>query len=184
MNPYYSDEFGTLYLGDSKEILPNLEPNSVDMAITSPPYWKARRYISDNELGQEPDFRDYINNLCKILDFVKCSLHEKRGSLFVNIGDKYMSKVSGSGGRNTKQLTNTGSFFNASKAASTLPDGSLVDIPGRFSIQMIDEWSWILKHRIIWYKPNAFVTSNKKKFTLDYELIYHFILDPKNYYFT
>jgi site-specific DNA-methyltransferase (adenine-specific) len=50
-------------------------------------------------------------------------------------------------------------------------------------MMMVDEYGWILKHDVIWHKPNAFVTSNKKKFTFDYEHLYHFVLDTKKYYF-
>lgn len=38
MKPYYSDEHVTLYLGDSLDVLPELETNSVDAVITDPPY--------------------------------------------------------------------------------------------------------------------------------------------------
>ena len=183
MNPYYQDDFGTLFCGNSLEILPTLEPNSINMVMTSPPYWKARKYDNDNELGQEADFNLYINNLCKIFDFVKIPLLNE-GSLFVNIGDKYFSKSNGTGGKNSRQhLTNPNSFFESTKVIPLMPQGSLIDIPNRFAIQMVDDWLWILKHRIIWHKPNAFPTSNKKKFTLDYEFIYHFVLNAQEYYF-
>lgn len=39
-NPYYETELGKLYCGDAKDILPQLEENSVDLVITDPPYPK------------------------------------------------------------------------------------------------------------------------------------------------
>ncbi len=36
MKPYYSDDYATIYLGDCREILPQLEP--VDLVLTDPPY--------------------------------------------------------------------------------------------------------------------------------------------------
>ena len=36
MKPYYQDAYVTIYLGDCREILPNLEP--VDLVLTDPPY--------------------------------------------------------------------------------------------------------------------------------------------------
>lgn len=51
MEPYYQDEYGTLYCGDSKEVLSKLSPNSVDMVITSPPYWALRSYKTASWIG-------------------------------------------------------------------------------------------------------------------------------------
>ncbi len=36
--PYYEDEHVTLYCGDCREVLPTLEPDSVDLVLTDPPY--------------------------------------------------------------------------------------------------------------------------------------------------
>lgn len=38
MRPYYSDEWVTLYHGDSREVLAGMADGSVDVSITSPPY--------------------------------------------------------------------------------------------------------------------------------------------------
>ena len=36
MNPYYEDEFVTLYCGDNREVLPNI--SGVTAVVTDPPY--------------------------------------------------------------------------------------------------------------------------------------------------
>ena len=38
MNPYYRDDHVTIYHGDSRCLLPTLEPESVDLILTDPPY--------------------------------------------------------------------------------------------------------------------------------------------------
>ena len=38
MTPYYQDDLVTIYHGDCREILPTLEPGSVDLVLTDPPY--------------------------------------------------------------------------------------------------------------------------------------------------
>jgi site-specific DNA-methyltransferase (adenine-specific) len=38
MKPYYADELVTLYHGDCREILPELDPASVDLVMTDPPF--------------------------------------------------------------------------------------------------------------------------------------------------
>ena len=44
MEPYYDKDGCTIYLGDCREILPTLEPASVNCCVTSPPYWGLRDY--------------------------------------------------------------------------------------------------------------------------------------------
>lgn len=36
--PYYSDDLVTLYHGDCRDVLPGLDPASVDLVLTDPPY--------------------------------------------------------------------------------------------------------------------------------------------------
>lgn len=38
MKPYYEDDFATIYHGDCREILPNIDPSSVALILTDPPY--------------------------------------------------------------------------------------------------------------------------------------------------
>ena len=44
MELYFETELGKLYCGDAKDILPELEENSVDLIITDPPYLKEFLY--------------------------------------------------------------------------------------------------------------------------------------------
>ena len=57
--------------GDSLEVLKTLPDESVDCAITSPPYWALRDYGCDGQLGLEPTFQEYVDKLCNIFDEVK-----------------------------------------------------------------------------------------------------------------
>lgn len=181
MRLYYETDLGKLYLGNALNIGDILESKSIDMCITSPPYWALREYASYRELGQEPSLDLYVENLVKIFDAIKPIISET-GSLFVVIGDTYASKSKGTGGKTKKQLTNSGSFFKVKKFDSKLPDKSLCNVPARFSIAMQDA-GWILRNTIIWHKPNSFVTSAKDRYTLDYEFVYFFTKINKGYYF-
>jgi DNA modification methylase len=45
VNPYYADDLVTLYLGDCREVLPQLELEaSIDLALTDPPYNVGKDY--------------------------------------------------------------------------------------------------------------------------------------------
>ncbi len=182
MKPYYQDEFGTLYNEDSLELLYQLPKNSVNMVITSPPYWALRNYNVDGQLGQEFTFKEYITKLCEYFNGTWDLLTDD-GSLWVNIGDTYYSKSKGSGGHSKKQDSNKGSWYSGLKIkGDELPERSLCQIPNRFAIEMQDI-GWILRNSIIWRKPNQMVTSAKNRFTHDYEYIFWFLKKNKNYYF-
>lgn len=181
MEFYFENRLGKLYLGDTKDIGTVLEKDSIDMCITSPPYWALREYADSDELGQESSFKDYVNNLVSLFDSIYPIIKET-GSLWVNIGDTYFSKSKGTGGKTKKQLTNPGSFFSPTKFISDLPDKALCNIPARFYIAMQDN-GWILVNTIIWHKPNAWVTSAKRRFTVDFEYLYWFVKDIDKYYF-
>lgn len=181
MSVYHKTKLGKLYLDNSLNISEILEPKSIDMCITSPPYWALRNYTNDEELGQETHLNDYIDNLVSIFNHIYPIL-KSTGSLWVVIGDTYYSKSKGTGGKTKKQLTNSGSFFQAKRFESDLLEKSLCNIPARFSIAMQDT-GWILRNDIIWHKPNAWVTSAKNRFTVDYEHVYWFTKIPKGYYF-
>lgn len=59
---------------------------------------------------------------------------------------------------------------------------SLVQIPTRFALMMLDELDFILRNEIIWHKPNAMPSSVSDRFTIDFEKLYFFV-KSKKYYF-
>jgi len=46
--PLYTTEYGAAYVGDSLELLDQLEPNSIDLVITSPPFALQRQKTYGN----------------------------------------------------------------------------------------------------------------------------------------
>lgn len=65
-----------------------LADSSVDLIVTSPPYWKKRNYGLKNELGQEAKKKDYIERLVSICAKWKRIL-KPHGSVFINLGDGF-----------------------------------------------------------------------------------------------
>lgn len=45
MTPLIDDPDFTLYVGDVRDVLRELEPESVHCTVTSPPYWGLRDYV-------------------------------------------------------------------------------------------------------------------------------------------
>lgn len=86
-----SQERSPLFLqGDAKEILAALPSSSVDMVITSPPYFHKREYLGGG-IGLEPDYREYIEALVVICAEVYRVL-KPTGSFWLNLGDSYQHK--------------------------------------------------------------------------------------------
>lgn len=175
---------------DALSGLKSLPDKSISCFISSPPYWALRSYLDDNdpnkkyELGQEPTFKEYLNNLIIIFQEVYRVLRDD-GCCFVNLGDTFYGGNKGQGGMNSKQPTNSGSVFVDGakfKVASEIKSKSLCNIPYRFAIKMTDELGWIQRNLIIWHKPNKFPESCKDRFTVDFEPILFFVKN-KNYDF-
>lgn len=65
---------------------------SIDVIITSPPYWRRRDYNHPDQLGQENNVLDYISKLTSTIDSWK-PLLRKHSSIFINVGDTYENKA-------------------------------------------------------------------------------------------
>lgn len=79
-----------LLLGNAKAILSTLPDESIDCAMTSPPYWGKREYANGG-IGLESSWQEYVANLAEIFLEVKRVL-KPQGSFWLNIGDTYKSK--------------------------------------------------------------------------------------------
>lgn len=73
----------------SSEILNELNDNSIDCIITSPPYFNKRVYTNKGELGQEKSVSEFVDNLVDHLKDYKRVLKDT-GSFYLNIGDSYL----------------------------------------------------------------------------------------------
>ena len=93
MKPYFETELGQLYCGDCLDIMLKLDCK-VDLIVTSPPYWNARKYMDNSkELGQS-DYLTYLNDLtkrwskcCEILNY-GCRLVINMGEIFYHLPDE------------------------------------------------------------------------------------------------
>lgn len=177
-------EVNKILIGNSVDVLKTLEPNSVSCCVTSPPYWMLRDYGNTEQLGNEPDFNDYIKKLCDIFDGVKTALRED-GTCWVNLGDTYYNPTS----KKTKEQIQSNPLAkniynftaNSYGGMHQLPNKCLVGIPMRFAIEMMNR-GWILRNTIIWHKNNSMPSPVKDRFTPDFEYVFFFTKN-KNYWF-
>lgn len=94
---FYEDKAVTLHHGDTLEVLRTLPDESVNCAVTSPPYFGLRDYGNPGQYGLEPSPAAYVDNMRAVFAEVRRVL-AKDGTLWLNIGDSYVG--SGSLGRN------------------------------------------------------------------------------------
>lgn len=164
-----------IYYIDALEGLKQLDDESIDCIVTSPPYWKLRDYGVEGQLGQENHFNEYIEKLLIIFNECKRVL-KKSGTCWVNIGDTYSSNSSYSKGGRAGYERKEGMFKH-----KPLQEKSLCLIPQRFSIAMVDN-GWICRNEIIWHKRNCIPSSVRDRFTVDFEHLFFFV-KSKKYWF-
>ena len=77
--------------GDSRKMA-ELADQSVDLVITSPPYWQLKDYGTKNQIGYNDSYEEYINNLNLV--WQECYRVLNNGCrLCVNIGDQFARAV-------------------------------------------------------------------------------------------
>lgn len=77
--------------GRAAEVLASLPDGCANAAVTSPPYWQARRYAGDSDLGHEETPEAYVEAVVAELDELGRVLAAD-GSLWLNLGDTYLKK--------------------------------------------------------------------------------------------
>jgi len=77
--------------GDSRQ-MSELSDKSVHLIITSPPYWQLKDYGTDNQIGFNDSYENYINNLNLVWAECFRVLHDGC-RLCINIGDQFARSV-------------------------------------------------------------------------------------------
>lgn len=147
--------------------LKQLDSDSVDICVTSPPYWGQR---GDDGIGTEADPRDYVRNLSAILLEVMRVLRPS-GVLWLNIGDSYNTPINWSFedhvhstlGADKKGLAITNSAYTKNrgsrrafieKEVGWLQYGNLLMLPNRVVMALCDAGS-LYRGEVIWAKTKA-----------------------------
>ncbi len=157
-----------------------LEDNSIDCVVTSPPYWGLRDYGIKGQLGLEPTYQEHIKNIVELFRVMKPKLKDL-ATVWLNYGDSYATSING---RKAKDIKNDDRMF-VDKPFSTvkgfLKHKDLVMIPNRIAIALQEDGWWI-RSEIIWHKPNPMPESVKDRPTSSHEKIW-LITKSKNYYY-
>lgn len=147
--------------------LKTVPSNSVDICVTSPPYWGQR---GDEGVGTEIDPRDYVANLVEIFTEVLRVL-KPSGLLWLNIGDSYNTPINwkfedhvhSTLGADKKGLAATNSAYTKNrgsrrafidKTAGWLQYGNLLMLPNRVVMGLCDRGA-LFRGEVIWAKRKA-----------------------------
>jgi len=176
----------TVLRGDARAL--PLPDASVDLIVTSPPYWALRSYTDGGEhysgqIGSEPTPGEYI---AALLDCTRewMRVLKPTGSLWVNLGDKYSSPGGHTDNTASSRLQGRPNLRKQGRAdRSTATHGvaakSLFGLPWRYAIRCIDELGLILRAEVVWSKPSALPESVTDRVRRSHEQWFHFTLRPR-----
>ena len=159
---YHQDEALTLLLGDAREQLASLPADSVQTAVTSPPYWGLRDYGVSGQLGLEPTLTEYLAGMIDVFRQIHRVLRPD-GSLWLNMGDAYNSGTSAK--RPPSKTGSVGHWKNGGKLgderinAPGLKVKDLIGTPWRVALALQED-GWWHRGEIIWHKTNASPETN------------------------
>lgn len=135
------------------------------------------------QLGREPIFQMYVDHIVMVAAEVKRVL-KPTGNFYLNLGDTYSTK-SGSGHvyGNLFDDNEYGSedFKREVLGNQSTPEKSLMNIPHRVAIRIVDELRMAERNDIAWVKPNGLPGSWEDRMTVRKEYVFHFV-KSKRYY--
>lgn len=171
----------TLVLRGDARALP-LPDESVDLIVTSPPFYALRSYSDGGEhypgqIGSEPTPAEYIATL------VDCTAEWIRvlkptGSIFVDLGDKYSDRGHGP---NRGHGTGRGPQATALSQTRGPREKSLLLLPERYRIAAVDQLGLIARAVITWHKPNGLPESVTDRVRRSHEDWVHLTKRPRYY---
>jgi len=174
--------------GDVRAVLPTLADCSVQMCVTSPPYWGLRSYLPDGhpdkhlEIGSEATVDEWVGVMVQVFREVRRVLRDD-GLLFLNLGDSYSTGTSA--GRQASAAVDHGGWANGSRGGrraevAGLKTKDLIGQPWMVAFALRAD-GWWLRQEIIWEKPGPMPESCRDRCTKAHEHI--FLLSKRSTYF-
>lgn len=180
--------------GDCLELIKLLPDNSIDIVVTSPPYWGQRL---SNGLGVEDDPRLYLSRLEKIFISLLPKLKEE-GILWINLGDAYNTPVNwnsdayiySSLGADKNGLNKNNSAYIKPRAKrkpfidkniNWLRYGNLLALTYRLVLNLCDK-GFLFRGEIIWKKKNPMPEGKCRRPHRQHESIYLFAKNENHHF--
>lgn len=160
-----------------------LADSSVDLIVTSPPYFALRSYTDGGkhyagQIGSESNPAEYIAALiectCEWVRVLKPS-----GSIFVDLGDKYSGAATPGGKSSSTLVGTTGHTRRVGGRRAPGRPKSLLLLPERYRIACVDQLGLIVRSVIIWSKPNGLPESVTDRVRRSHEDWVHLTKAPR-----
>jgi len=166
----------TALTGDNRILLQQVESESVQTCVTSPPYWGLRDYDHPAQIGAEESPDQYVQNLVEVFREVHRTLRSD-GTLWLNLGDSY-ARNGGTGSHGPNAVVgNTRKLIQRRNCKVPevwgLKDRDLIGMPWRVAFALQAD-GWILRSRITWIKKSPMPESVKNRPTNATEEIFLF----------
>ncbi|HVW93944.1 MAG TPA: site-specific DNA-methyltransferase [Devosia sp.] len=177
-------ELNQVALGDCAELIAKLPDSSIDIVVTSPPYWGQR---VSRGIGIEEDPRDYLTSLVGIFTSILPKL-KPEGIVWINLGDAFNTPVnwrlddrvySSLGAEKTGLGLNNSAYIKprakrkafVDKQAGWLRYGNLLALPNRLVIALCDG-GYMFRGEVIWRKRNPMPEGRCRRPHRQHEPIY------------
>ena len=171
-------------LGDCLSLVEQLPEQSIDVLVTSPPYWGQRTSAGT---GVEEDPREYIRSLSAIFKAAHTKMKEE-GIVWINLGDAYNTPVNwrlddrvySSLGPDKEGLKAENSAYTKPRAKRKafidkiepwLQYGNLLALPYRLIEALCDD-GYLFRGEVIWRKRNAMPEGRCRRPHRQHETIY------------
>ncbi|MBO6263773.1 MAG: site-specific DNA-methyltransferase [Clostridia bacterium] len=172
---------------DAIEGLKTLDSASVNMCVTSPPYYGLRDYGVDGQIGIEQCPEEYIARLTDVFTEVKRVL-KNDGTLWLNISDSYagsgkgpMSAKLAGNGKNSKLYQKDSAIYVVPKKWNGIKPKDMIGIPWMLAFALREN-GWYLRSDIIWHKTNCLPEGVKDRPIKSYEHIFLLSKSARYYY--
>ena len=170
---------------DCIEGLKQIERNSVQTCITSPPYWQLRDYGQKDQLGTEKTPEEFVARMVQIFREVRDVLRDD-GTIWINLGDTFCGgggycPTAPSNQAGSKQSTNRGVKAKPRPVPHGFKAKDLVGIPWMVAMALRAE-GWYLRADIIWEKSNGMPEAVKDRPTRCHEYVFLLTKNPHYFY--
>jgi DNA modification methylase len=177
-----------IYQGDCLKLLKQIDDNTIDCCVTSPPYWGLRDYGHVNQLGLEKTPEEYVSKMVAVFREVKRVL-QSGGTLWINLGDTYATHGGCNGSKHNHNfrapdVSEKEGIYRGGKPFGKqigMKEKDLVGIPWMVAFALRAD-GWYLRQDIIWHKPNPMPESVADRCTKNHEYIF-LMSKSARYYF-
>lgn len=139
-------------VGDAATALRTLPDASVDLVVTSPPYWAKCRYTDDDREIGVGDLDAYVEELAAVFDEVLRVL-APTGALWLNIGDS--AAGSGGAGGDYHAGNSRAGQRHYRQGDAGIPDRQWCQVPSQVVDVLQRSRGWLLRSTVVWSKGRA-----------------------------